>query len=284
MPNTSTSNYYDYYVVVESALDGTTLRDNFQILGQFKSSDGILSYLKFVSCIMEVNCRNRNHRYWGKDHMQIMLQAPHIVDYFNRAGGLPGENGHPIPAVGKLTMERLVTIDPNNMAVLFKKWWWDGDRLMAEVETLDQGEGTPGNRMMRNMIQGMIPAFSARTMVPQRRNADGTIDVTGPGRLATFDRVNGPSCENAYMDISIPVKNIVTQSDFNQVMESYTNYVMERSETVKRVMDGMVPAMESCLLTQDGYLHASVPERHETLLIPVERYFRREISSFMRSF
>lgn len=274
--------YYNYYAVVESALDTADRTKYYSMEDPVCRPDGQLSFLRFTMCMMVVNYRNRNRRYWGKDHVDPMMKAPHIVDYFTKAGGLPGENGHPIPATGEITMERLVTIDPNNMAILLKQWWWEGDRLMGKVETLDQGEGTPGNRMMRNMLQGMVPASSARTLVPQRKNRDGSIDVLAPGRMVCFDRVNGPSCENAYMDINIPVKNIIKKAEFESAMESFTDYVMERSEAAKRVMDDILPAMESATVGKDGNLFVRAPG--ETRIIPLERNFRKEISSFMLNF
>lgn len=272
-------NYDDYYAVVESAVNGDVASAEYKLMDPHYRPDRSLSFYEFVACIMMVNHRNRNRRYWGKDHLNIMMQAPHILDYFNRAGGLPGENGHPIPATGEVTMERLVTIDPNNMAILLKEWWWKGDLLMGRIQTLDQGEGTAGNMMMMNMIQGMTPTFSARTLVPQRKNRDGTIDVIGPGRMVCFDRVNGPSCEDAYMDISIPVKNIVRKAKFEQVMESYTDYILEHSEKTKRILDDIRPAMESATIGNDGKLYAKAG--NETRIIVPERNFRREISNFM---
>lgn len=283
------SAYYDYYAVIESALDGDTIARRYSIDDEpVKRPDGSLSFLRFTACLMRVNCRNRNKRYWGKDHIDAMMRAPHILDYFTKAGGMPGENGHPVPMSGEISMDRLVTIDPNNMAILVKKWWWDGDFMMGNVETLDQGDGTPGNRMMMNMIQGMVPAFSVRTLVPQRYNADGTIDVTGPGRFVCPDRVNGPSCPDAYMDINIPVKNIITKSEFDLAMESFGAYALERSEAAKHVLNDLVPAMESLKVDTRGSLYAEGINPHsgevEKRIIPLERSFRSDIRDFMRKF
>lgn len=275
--------YYDYFAVVESAIDPDVREKSFELL---PTSNSKLDYLRFNAAMMEVNCRNRNRRWWGKDHMDIMMQAPHVVDYLKRAGGVPGENGHPIPMTGKLTMERLVTIDPNNMAFLLKKWWWKGNFIMGECETLDEGPGRPGNCMANNMRQGMNPAFSARTMVPQRRNADGSIDVTGPGRFVCFDRVNGPSCENAYIDLSVPVKNIITKKEFDVVMESFTDYIMSKSEACKRVIGDQIDLPEAAMeaqVTADGMVFAKV-ESGTRLFIPVERNLRRDIADFMRRY
>jgi len=277
------SAYYDFYAVVESAVNSEDREKSYQIIGEGKRPDGSLSFLRYQGCLQTVGKRNRNRRLWTKQIVDIMMNAPHIVEQIRRAGGLPGENGHPIPATGQVTMERLVTIDPNNLAILLKEWWWEGDKLMGIVETLDQGEGTPGNRLMMNMMQGIIPAHSARTLVPQKRNPDGSIDVTGPGRMVCYDRVHGPSCEEAYQNPSIPVKNIVKKAEFETAMESFSDYILEKSEAAKHVIEGLQPVMESAIVTKSGMY--SVDTKSEgRLFIPVERNLRADISDFMRNF
>lgn len=274
--------YYDFYAVVESAIDSDQVQASYKILNQGHGIDNSLNFLRYQACLMTVGTRNRNRRLWTKPIMDVMMNAPHIVEMFRRAGGLPGESGHPIPPTGQVSMERLVTIDPENLAILIKEWWWDGEAMMGIVETLDQGEGTPGNKLMKRMLQGMVPAHSIRSLVPQRRNADGSIDVTGPGRFVTTDSVIGPSCENAYLDISIPVKNIIKKAEFDTVMESYTNYALERSEAVKRVIDDMRPAMESAAIDANTGFMGITTETDGRVFIPMEKKFRKDISAFMR--
>lgn len=274
-------NYYDFYAVMESDVDSSTMRNSFEILNEGKIG-GNIEFFRYKACLMSVGKRNRNRRLWQKQHIDVMMNAPHIVEQFKFAGGLPGENGHPIPATGPVTMERIVTIDPNNLAILIKDWWWEGNKMMGTVETLNEGPGTPGFRLMRDMMQGIIPAHSARTLVPQRRNPDGSIDVTAPGRFVTVDRVHGPSCEEAYRDVSIPVKNIVKKAEFDSAMENFTSYVLERSEAAKRVIDDMRPAMETASITKDGMFTVAT-ESSGQIFVPVERNLRADIADFMRN-
>lgn len=274
-------NYYDFYAVMESDVDSSTMRNSFEILNEGKIG-GNIEFFRYKACLMSVGKRNRNRRLWQKQHIDVMMNAPHIVEQFKFAGGLPGENGHPIPATGPVTMERIVTIDPNNLAILIKDWWWEGTKMMGTVETLNEGPGTPGFRLMRDMMQGIIPAHSARTLVPQRRNPDGSIDVTAPGRFVTVDRVHGPSCEEAYRDVSIPVKNIVKKAEFDSAMENFTSYVLEHSEAAKRVIDDMRPAMETASITKDG-MFTVVTESSGQVFVPVECNLRADIANFMRN-
>lgn len=266
---------------MESDVDSSTMRNSFEILNEGKIG-GNIEFFRYKACLMSVGKRNRNKRLWQKQHIDVMMNAPHIVEQFKFAGGLPGENGHPIPATGPVTMERIVTIDPNNLAILIKDWWWEGNKMMGTVETLNEGPGTPGFRLMRDMMQGIIPAHSARTLVPQRRNPDGSIDVTAPGRFVTVDRVHGPSCEEAYRDVSIPVKNIVKKAEFDSAMENFTSYVLEHSEAAKRVIDDMRPAMETASITKDGMFTVAT-ESSGQVFVPVERNLRADIADFMRN-
>lgn len=276
------SNYLDFFAVMESDVDAGERNRAFAITGEGKNPDGSLSFLQYKGCLMSVGHRNRNKRLWTKDVINVMMNAPHIVEQLRNAGGLPGENGHPIPITGKVSMDRIVTIDPNNLAILVKDWWWEGDLMMGTVQTLDQGPGTPGNRLAMNIVQGIVPAHSARTLVPQRYNPDGTIDVTGPGRMVCFDRVHGPSCAEAYQDVSVPVKNIISKKEFEVTMESFTNILLEKSENVRRVLDSMDPVMESASY-DSGMLNVAT-ESNGRVFIPVERNYRQEIANFMANF
>lgn len=274
--------YYDFYAVMESDVTPDERRKSFEVIKEGKSSTGEIDFFRYKACLMTVGKRNRNHRLWQKQHVDIMMNAAHIVEQLKFAGGLPGENGHPIPATGQVTMDRIVTIDPNNLAILIKEWWWEGDKMMGTVDTLNEGPGSPGYRLMRDMMQGIVPAHSARTLVPQRRNPDGTIDVTAPGRMVTIDRVHGPSCAEAYQDVSIPVKNIVKKTDFDTAMENFTSYALERSEAVKYVLDGMAPVMETASIDNKG--NFTVKTNNGRLYIPMERDLKKEIASYMKFF
>lgn len=275
------SDYLTYYAVCEETVPEEVRAKNFQIISDGRA-DG-LHFLRFRACLQSFGKRNRNMRLWTTPIMKAMLGATHVPELLN-AGGIPGENGHPIPATGKVTMERIVTIDPNNLSHLIKSMEWSStnDLLFGVVETLDQGEGTPGNRMMNNILQGMIPSFSLRSLVPQKKNMDGTIDVTGPGRFITYDRVILPSHEEAYMDQSVPVKNIVTQNKFDTCMESFTDLILNSSEKAQRIIDNLQPVYETAAVDPSGVLSIET-KKAGRLLIPTESKFRRDIQDFMAS-
>ena len=133
--------------------------------------------------------------------------------------------------------------------------------------TIDDGNG-PGNKFARSIMQGMEPAFSVRSIVPQKRNADGTIDVTGVGRVVTYDRVFLPSHQAAYRDVNIDVKKVVSAKSYETVMESLGLLAFEMSDRAKYAAGDEV-AMESITLDGPGRLLAK--NKRGTVIVPLEK-------------
>jgi len=269
-------NYLDYSIVIESATEPNA---GFEIIKEGKNGDGV-SFLRFKTCLQTFGSRNRNRRLWLSKWMRIMLEVPEIKELL-REGGVPGESGHPVPATGEITMERILTIDPNNVSHVIKSFNWISDnRLDGEVETVDDVNG-PGEKFKRNIIQGLPVSFSTRSVIPQRKNPDGTVDQIGPGRYVTSDRVYVPSHKEAYIDKSIPVRNICQKSKFENVMESFISYTVAKSEKVNRIIDGMDPALETATMNKNGMI--SMRTREGIVGIYPENKYRRELSDIMRN-
>jgi len=266
------SDYLDYYAVIEQSSPDNS---NMQILNSGTN------FLRFRAGLQSFGHLNRNRRLWISSTMKQMLASPHVAELLSK-GGIPGENGHPVPTVGQVTMERILTIDPNNMSHVIKSFEWNGEILYGIIDTLDEGPGSAGYKFMKNIEQGMDPSFSLRSVVPQRKNADGSITVTGPGRFVTYDRVILPSHEEAYIDKSVPIKNIITKDKFETVMESFTDLVLMNSDKVKRIIDNAEPALESAQITKEGMLTINT-ENEGKLFIKPEMKYRKEISGLMRS-
>lgn len=275
--NTMTlDNYLDYSIVIENTTEPNT---GFEIVKEGKNAEGV-SFLRFKTCLQTFGERNRNRRLWLSKWMRIMLQAPEVMELL-KEGGVPGEAGHPVPATGEITVERILTIDPNNISHVIKSFNWVGEnRLDGEVETIDDVNG-PGERFKRNIMQGLPVSFSTRSLIPQRKNPDGTIDQLGPGRYVTSDRVFVPSHNEAYIDKSIPVRNICHKSKFETVMESFVSYVGNHSDKVGRIIDNMDPVMESATMGKNGIY--TVKTRDGLVGIYPENKYRNEFASILRS-
>lgn len=279
-------NYLNYYAVMESDVPEEYRKP--KIIDQVNKNG--LNYLRFKSVLQTFGKRNRNTRLWpgGKgqvNYMKQMMSSKEVKELFQNVGGVPGENGHPVPATGQVTVERILTIDPNNISHIVRQFIWNSDDSQVDgiIETLDEGEGTPGNKFTKNILQGLGASFSVRSLVPQRKNMDGTIDVTGPGRYVCHDRVFIPSHEEAYMDKSVPIKNIVTQSKFETVMESFTSLVLDRSEKTNRILDGMEPVMESAYMNPESGM-LTVPVDGGKILLYPEAKYRNELKDFYKNF
>jgi hypothetical protein len=272
--NPNDDKYLDYFVVVES--DNGDNKE-FRIL-----ADGS-NYLRYYCCLQTMNTRNRNKRMWLTEHVKVMAAAEHITELMTN-GSWSGENGHPVPPTGKITMERILTIDPNNMSHRVTELRWESDsRLCGVCETLDEGPGSPGYRFMKNIQQGMVPSKSLRSLVPQRNNADGTIDVLGPGRMICYDRVILPSHKEAYRDTSVPIKNIITKSNFDVAMEGFTDFILERSGKVNKIIDKMDPVVESAITDNNGIISVNTAREGRVFISPEIKY-RKEIKDLMKNF
>ena len=271
-------NYLDYFVVMEQ-----TSPENSKInIISDGSKDG-LNFVRFSTCLQSFRGRNRNRRLWKAEQIRAMANDRPVQELIEK-GSFVGEAGHPVPMDGKVTIERILTIDPLRCSHrIISLSWPSNDEIHGIVETLDEGPGSPGDRFRRNILQGVCPAFSLRSLVPQRKNADGSIDVLGPGRLVTYDRVYLPSHEEAYMDVNIPVQQIITKSKFETVMESYCNFVTSHSDKVRRVVDELEPAMESaCIDEKMGMI--SIPTVEGRIFVAPEMKYRKDIQSLMNDF
>lgn len=264
--------YNDFYIVMEQ----TSPQDNKIEIQKVVDTNG-LNYLRFSTCLQDFIGFNRNRRHWTSQIVKTMAESPPVQELI-RHGSFVGEMGHPVPDAGKVTVERILTIDPNRTSHRITNLFWPKyDEMHGIVETLDEGVGSPGYRMMRNILQGVIPAFSLRSLVPQQKQADGSIMVMGPGRMVCYDRVYLPSHEAAYMDIEIPVKQVISKPEFQVVMESYTDYVTSHSDKLRKITDNMEPAMESAAYdNKTGFM--SVKTNEGRIFVAPETKYRVEFN------
>lgn len=269
-------NYDDFTIVIESA----TEPQKPEIIHEEKGSNGDLSFLRFKARLQSFTKRNRNRRLWLAKFTRPMFEAKEVKELL-AAGGVPGESGHPVPDTGQPTIERILTIDPLRVSHVIREYQWPTDTLVdGIVETADEGPGTPGYRFMRNIMQGFPVSFSTRSIIPQVKNPDGTIDQTGIGRYVTSDRVYLPGHDDAYIDKSFPVKNICKKSTFETMMESFVSFTVEKSDRVNRIVDGMDPVMEQASIDRNGVFTIPIRGIGSVIVAPENKY-RKEFADFM---
>lgn len=278
MSNNNLYNDYDQtYIVMEQ----TTPVDNKIEIQKVVDTNG-LNYVRFSTCLQDFNGYNRNRRKWPAEIVKAMAEASTVQELI-RMNSFVGEAGHPVPDNGQVTMERICNIDPLKTSHRFTKLFWPNpNELHGICETLDEGVGSPGYRMMRNILQGVIPAFSLRSLVPQRKNPDGSKDVIGVGRMICYDRVYLPSHEKAYMDVDMPVSQVVTKPEYKVVMESFSDYVMSHSDKIRSIVDDMEPAMESASFDPKTNL-MSVKTEEGRIFVAPEMKYRKEIHNALEN-
>lgn len=277
----ATPSLYNDYDNVYIVMEQTTPVDAKIEIQKVVDTNG-LNYVRFSTCLQDFNGLNRNRRKWPAEIVRKMAEAPTVQELI-RMNSFVGEAGHPVPDSGPVTMERICNLDPLKCSHRFTKLFWPkNNELHGICETLDEGVGSPGYRMMRNILQGVVPAFSLRSLVPQKKNPDGTTDVIGVGRMICYDRVYLPSHEKAYMDVDMPVSQVVTKPQFQVVMESFTDYVMSHSDKIRSVIDDMDPVMESASFDPKTNL-VSVKTDEGRIFIAPEIKYRKEIHGALES-
>jgi hypothetical protein len=90
-----------------------------------------------------------------------------------------------------------------------------------------------------------------------------------------------PSHKEAYIDKSIPVKNVCNANKFETVMESYVSFVADRSDKINKIVDGMQPAMESASMDKNGMM--SIPTSEGIVCAYPELKYRREFADIMKN-
>jgi len=145
--------------------------------------------------LQEVNIPNRNGRIYPKKVVAKALDTAFIKEKLS-TNSLLGEGGHPVTD----SIQRQGTIDQNNVTHVIKGISWDpqdSNILLGEVESA----GTSCGKDWAGLIieNGMIPSFSMRGMGDVMKSTNGTVTVKDPLRLITYDSVNFPSHQKAYM-------------------------------------------------------------------------------------
>lgn len=285
----NTNKEVEFYCTMEATSGGVPVVD----VTVEKNPVG-MQYIRFRACLQAfVEALNRNKRRWKPGFIKTMIEAE-IVQEMLRNGGVPGEAGHPVPDSAQPTLERICTIDPMNVSHYIENFEWkDGDKyLYGNVRTAAGQGDCPGTRLMTQVLSGVTPAFSARTIVPQKKMADGTTTVLGPGRLVCYDWVYGPSHKEAYRDLSTRVQlidkrnfdvDLATESACFNYLQDMTAEVIRKSYNVNLALEGYDPVMETCTIDKNGNFSCDTHEG-DSLIIPTEACFKDDIKNYMLRF
>ena len=275
-------NYLNYTVLMESAAE-----PSIEIIADQagKNIHGeTVNFLRFRSRLQSFGKRTLNGREWPVKIVRTMMEAPIPRRLLTQRGGIPAEEGHPVPDSGQVSIERIMTIKPEKMCCVVRTHEWDGDKAVyGMIDTIDDGPSGPGTRLRKRILQGIVPGFSVRCLVPQRKNPDGTIDVVGVGTFVCHDNVIIDACEDCFMTEGVPVRSITKTTELEFATESFTNMLFESSEKVQRIVENLCPALESATIDQNGILSVKTEKEGRIFLAPETKY-RNEYKDLLRSF
>lgn len=238
---------------------------------------------KFVAEIQEAEAPNRNRRIYSKEALESAIMHYSIQEKL-KYKSLFGECSHPLSDDPK----RQMFIDLNNVSHVMTDLWWEGNKLMAKVETTDTKVG----RNMQGLIhQGTKVAFSMRGMSDNVRQDGEYTRVGSPLMITCWDWVVIPSHPNSYMvsesDNSelIANKKILTEgtlTPYNSI--DMLKYVTESSKNVQEVVEafGFKYDINNVSIGKDQTL--SIKENNEILKVFLEDSIKLELDNYYKNF
>jgi len=169
------------YLVTESV----TISTDPKILRETESS------VIFQAQLQTADTPNRNGRIYSKDTLDAALAAPNVKEKIEHKA-FYGEAGHPQGT----ERSRQLYIDQSNISHIVLRHWWEGNRLMAEVET---AATRAGRDMMGLIRQGSEVAFSMRGLSSGMKQDGAYQRVVAPLIIGSYDWVLFPSHYGSYM-------------------------------------------------------------------------------------
>jgi len=162
--------------------------------------------------LQRANAFNRNKRRYTKDVLNREMEryGKEFIDN-NRA---LGELDHPASdrADGQIVILK-------NVCLNIKRWWWDGDDVMGDIEILDSPE-FPSGRIIAGLLRRGIPVgISSRGMgsVIDVDDEEGAVEVDDDFSLICFDGVSYESTQQATMNLSEGVGATNTKEKYDRV-------------------------------------------------------------------
>lgn len=145
----------------------------------------------FKAIIQEAELPNRNKRIYSKRALEEAIARPMFQEKL-RTKNFFGEAGHPMEE----SLQRQTYIDQRNISHIITDVSWEGNLLMATIETANTQAGKDFQGLIR---QGAKVSFSMRGVGGSVRKKDGYDFIDSGLHILTYDWVVFPSHEKAYM-------------------------------------------------------------------------------------
>lgn len=238
---------------------------------------------KFVAEIQEAEAPNRNGRIYSKEALDSAIRHYSIQEKLKNKA-LVCEAGHPLSDDPR----RQMYIDQTNISHIITDIWWEGNRLMAKIETANTRVG----RDMQGLIrQGSKVAFSMRGMSDNVKKDGQYTRVGSPLMITCWDWVILPSHPNSYMvqegveqkvspsikaDEKVLTEGVLTPYNAGDLLK----FVTESSQNVQDVVDafGFKFNLDNVTYGEDQML--SIKENNETLKIFLEENLKSELDDY----
>lgn len=259
------------YVIIETA---TTSDDIMPTRLIEKRKDGrVLA----EGCLQEASMKNRNGRYYDKLDLAREIDAPRQKELL-RTGNMRGEDGHPLDK----DLARQQTIIPDRCAVVYTKFWMDGDFVMGNYFGTYNSHGEEFDKELRN---GMSPSFSLRAL--------GTIQNTSRGaevknlKMITYDRVIYPSHDKAYTHKVLSEaagtdgNNLVLDKNDQGIVfpitnESVIDYIKKESMNIQRIEENFDLLYDEIKMVKNGTVQLT--DRYGGIfVVNLEQHIHNEI-------
>ena len=238
---------------------------------------------KFVAEIQEAEAPNRNGRIYSKEALDSAIRHYSIQEKLKNKA-LVCEAGHPLSDDPR----RQMYIDQTNISHIITDIWWEGNKLMAKIETANTRVG----RDMQGLIrQGSKVAFSMRGMSDNVKKDGQYTRVGSPLMITCWDWVIRPSHPNSYMvqegveqkvspsiqaDEKVLTEGVLTPYNSGDLLK----FVTESSQNVQDVVDafGFKFSLDNVSYGEDQML--SIKENNETLKIFLEENLKSELDDY----
>ena len=185
----------------------------------------------FHAQLQTADTPNRNGRIYSKETLEAALTAPNVKEKIEHKA-FYGEAGHPQGT----ERSRQLYIDQSNISHIVLRHWWDGEKLMGEVET---AATRAGRDMMGLIKQGSEVAFSMRGLSSGMKQDGNYQRVVAPLIIGSYDWVIFPSHYGSYM-----VKNDIHDKVFTPQMEA-SGLTRQEKADLKVLTEGTIVTLST---------------------------------------
>jgi hypothetical protein len=280
-------------LILESATINESIDFNGKSIEELRKENP--KVIRFIATLQTTNIKNRNGRYYPKSVLEEGMNDPRIQDIMKR-NNFYLEFGHPM----SLDVARQQRVEEMNACGILKKFWFEGNRAKALIETTADINGTSWKD--RILWNGLIPAFSLRASGDFHwdHNIGGNV-VDRPLTVFSYDVVQYPSHDGAIMEsltestvLDIPKNNnkYNTVAVFNEGMIiEIPDVVVQNKNSTKKIHTINESYHKNVKKTHEFYAYSpndkvtfnenstvSVERAHLIKVVDVLDYIKKDIS------